>query len=130
MSGRRGLLTPKERAFVLALLRCSTVQGAARVAGVSERTAYRMQNRPGVRRELINASRRCLDDAVAQLRVACAQAVGVLVAALGDDQVQHRIRAATEILRVAVTVDSDDIRQRLDQLEHRAATDRHRRYAA
>lgn len=110
-------LTEKQRRAIIALLETKSVAEASKRCSVGARTIERWKTEPAFRAEYIEASRRCLDDAVGRLRAAGSEAVDTLREALSDESTQLRVRAAQIILDGAIKVEIDDLARRLEALE-------------
>lgn len=110
-------LTEKQRRAIVALLETKSVAEASSRCGIGARTIERWKTEADFRAEYIEASRRCLDDAVGRLRVAGSEAVDTLQAALSDASTHVRVRAAQIILDNAIKVETDDLARRLEALE-------------
>jgi hypothetical protein len=107
----------KQRRAIAALLTARTVQDAARQTGISDRTLRRWMDDLAFREAYSAISRQRLDETVARLRAVATEAVETLRAALQDEHTAYRIRAAVALLDVAVKVEADELRQRIEVLE-------------
>jgi HEAT repeat protein len=110
-------LTGKQSRAIAALLVTKSVAEASKRCGVGARTIERWKTEPAFRAEYIEASRRCLADAVGRLRAVGPEAVDTLQAALSDESNHVRVRAAQIILDVAIKAEVDDLARRLEALE-------------
>jgi len=95
-----GRLTPKQRAFVRALLTERDTRGAAKAAGIAERTAYRWVGLPEVQAAILDAEGDALEEVTRGLLRLAADAVQALGDAMGDDEAATgaRVRAADIVL--------------------------------
>ena len=105
-------------ALVTALAAGQTVAGAARQAGVSERTAYRRLADPHVQRQIREARAALFARALGLLSDALAAAVETLVRNLHADQPTVQVRAAMALLDQAAKLRaSDEVERRVAELE-------------
>jgi hypothetical protein len=105
-------------ALLAALAGGQTVEAAARVARVSERTARRRLGDPTFQRALADARRLVLGQALGVLTDAATAAARTLRALLDADADSIRLGAARAILDAAKQhVELDDIARRLEALE-------------
>ncbi len=95
-----GRLTPKQRAFVRALLTERDTRGAAKAAGIAERTAYRWVGLPEVQAAILDAEGDALEEVTRGLLRLGADAVQTLGDAMGDEDAATgaRVRAADIVL--------------------------------
>jgi hypothetical protein len=118
-------LSAKQNALLAALLDTSSVAGAAKQAGMSERTAYRLLEDPGFQEELRARRVRIVDHAQMQLQRACGAAVMVLVRNLSSSTpAAVQIAAAKAILDYSVQSAASNFEQRLAELEQLMAEQR------
>ena len=96
-----GRLTPKKKAFVRALLTERDTRGAARAAGVAERTAYRWVQDPEIQAALLEAEGVALEAVTRGLLRLAHEAVDTLENAMGDEEARTsaRVRAADIVLQ-------------------------------
>lgn len=92
------LLSPKVAAVPL-LARGMSTDAVGREVGVDGRTVRVWREEPAFRAEVEAARKAVLEEAVAALTTAVRKAVDVLHAALDDNSVGVRIKAASEIVR-------------------------------
>jgi transposase-like protein len=115
-------LTPKQQRAIIALLAGGSVKAAARRAGVGYTTLRRWLKEGGFREALRRAGREAMQLALAGVQGAAPDAVRALRRALGDADVDVRLRAADKLLghlpRLAGFV---DLEERVTALEARAA---------
>jgi hypothetical protein len=95
-------LTPRQHAAVLALLGRPTIQEAAAKAKVSEKTLHGWLKDPAFRRSYRRARQAQLEQTLAGLGPAAAEAVAALRQALKDGSPGVKVAAAKEILSQAV----------------------------
>ncbi len=113
MAGERGT-----EALVMVLAAGKPVTEAARLAGVSERTAWRRLNDPAVRQQVRDARAALIDHTVSRLAAASMGAAATLVALLDAESEPVRLRAAVAILEQTVKLrDSEELERRLAALE-------------
>lgn len=93
-------LTARQSRFLVALLESSTVREAARLAGVSETTAWRYLADSGVKRELAQRTDGLITQTSAGVCADMAEARGALVAVMRDPEApcSARVTAARAIL--------------------------------
>lgn len=125
-------LTPKQRAFALALLNEKDTRAAAKRAGVAERTAYRWAGDPGIQHAIAEAENAALQQAVRGLIRLAPDAVGTLGRALSDDATPPvAIRAAdlilARLLQLRELLDYDRRLAALEEAERERASHETRR---
>ncbi len=98
--GESERLTPKQRAFVRALLTERDTRAAARAVGIGETTAYRWLRAPHVRAAIFETEGAALEAATRGLLRLASEAVNTLDAAMSDQEAATgaRIRAADIVL--------------------------------
>ena len=113
-------ITPRQRRFIGVLMGAKSVEDAARLAEVGERTAHRWLTLPAFRSALSAA----LDDAMGQATrravAAMTEAVGTLeeVHTDGEAPTGARVSAARAILEAGPRLrEASDLSQRLSELE-------------
>ena len=84
---------------------------------MGERTLRRWKQNPAFRDAYCTAGRERLTEAVSRLRAATDEAVETLRAALSDESVPNRIRAASILLEQGLKVEVDDLAGRVAALE-------------
>ena len=105
-------------ALMLALASGKSVAEAARLAGCSERSAWRRLEDLNTRRQVRALRAAMVERAVGQLAAAMTQAVAALVESLGADNEAVRVRAAVAILDQAVRLrESEELERRVAELE-------------
>ena len=118
-----GALSPKQQRAISALLTSKTVSGAARAAGVGERTIYTWLHTVEFRAALSVAEGDVIDNAVRRLLTLQAAALDALEQVLGDPDVSQavRLRAAQMVLELTIKLrEQRDVEQRLSALEQAA----------
>ena len=113
-------MTAKHEKLLAALLSAPTIQGAAKIAGVSESTALRFLKESEFAEAYRAARREVVSHAVTQLQSACGEAVATLreVASDGDAPASSRVSAARSILETSLrAVEIDDLAARVANLE-------------
>ena len=118
-----GVLSPRQQRAISALLASKTVSGAAKAAGVGERTIYTWLRDPGFRAALSVAEGDLLDAAVRRLLGLQAAALDTLEQVLGDTEASQavRLRAAQTVLELTLKMrEQRDTEQRLSALEQAA----------
>jgi phage terminase small subunit len=114
-------LSAKQRRFLSAMLTARTVAGAARQAGIAERTAYLYLAAPHIQAALNHALDDALSHAAHQATAAMDQALAALRAILDDPAASPvaRIAAARTILQVGPRLhESVTLTQRVATLEN------------
>ncbi len=94
-------LTPKQTAAIRGLLETDSLERAAELSGVKERTLRKWLEQPSFVAAYYAAGRAQLYQSLQRLRATTGDAVEVLRSALEDDNPMVRIRAAAAILRSA-----------------------------
>ena len=115
----------KEEALILALAFGASVEGAARMAGVSERTVYRRRAKPAFQARLVQAGLDMVLRTTGLLTGAGIGSVKTLVDLQQDAAAPAGVKrgAARDILELGVRYrDSADTEQRLAAIEDRLAT--------
>jgi hypothetical protein len=113
-----GRLSVRKRKAVEALLVEPTVRGAAAVAGISERTLRRWRNEPAFRLELRQAQDEAFGATLTALATLGPRAVTVLSACMEDgSEPAIRLRSAIAALELAVKAQSNDLADRIAELE-------------
>jgi hypothetical protein len=111
------------------LARGATREEAGRAAGCSKRVVYNRLVDPAFKLRVAECRRAMVDEAVGKLATVAGKAVEVLSAALEDDRVTIRMRAATTLLDALLRVRAHaELDERLTEIEKRVARlkDRHR----
>ncbi|MEW5784801.1 MAG: hypothetical protein AB1767_06990 [Bacillota bacterium] len=115
-------MTRKREQAITALLVQPTVQEAARVAGLGERTLWRWLQDPSFQEIYRQARREAVGQAVAQLQRVSGEAVRALRLTINDQDTpaSARVSAARAILELAIkAVELEDLEARLQALEKR-----------
>jgi len=113
-----------EATLLAALAGGSTVQEAARAAGVSEATAYRRLREPAFCQALAAARADLIKRATGKLAAACAAAAATLARLLQADSESVQLGAARSIMELAVRMrETEELEARVAALEaqHAAA---------
>ncbi len=121
-------LTPKQDATIAALLSQPTIEGAAALAGVSERAIYKWLKDAAFQDAYRIARREATQHAIARLQYLSAAAVAVLGQLMYSDKTPAGIRvgAARSILELALRgVELEDVLVRLAALEEHYAQSEH-----
>ena len=115
-------LTARQTRLLAALLTSPSLGDAAKVAGVSERTARDWRRLPHFRKALADARGEALADATTRATSALALAVGVLTSIMQDTEAAAGTRLAAARAVLQVTPDllrAHDLEQRIEALEER-----------
>lgn len=108
--------------LLAALAGGATVQDAATLAGVSERTAHRRLEDPAFQREVLAARAALVTGAVCKLAAASTEAADTLRALLGAESETVRLGAARSILELGTKLrESEEYEARIRALEERWA---------
>jgi hypothetical protein len=121
-AGKRGR---REAAAIAALLTESTLDQAARAAGISAATLFRWLKEDAFRARYAEARRDAFGQAIARLQQASSAAVDALLAIAGDAEAPAaaRVSAASRILEHATkAIELEDVTKRLNELEQALAT--------
>ncbi len=113
-------MTAKHDKLLAALLTSATIQGAAKVAGISEATALRYLKEAEFAGAYREARRVLVSMAVSQLQRACGVAVMALIQVAKDTSApaSSRVSAAKAILETSLrAVEIDDLGERVEMLE-------------
>ena len=105
---------------ILALLAVPSLEGAARVAGISSKTIRRYLDDDEFARRLKAERRVAFDVAAGSLQGLLSRAVGTLAAVIDDESVAPsvRVRAASAVLTHArAWYEIDEIEKRMDVIE-------------
>ncbi|MBN2359674.1 MAG: hypothetical protein JXR83_09480 [Deltaproteobacteria bacterium] len=122
--GSAGALSPREQQLLAALLEQPTIQKAAKVARVPERTCYRWLAAAPFKAAYAEARRQAMQQATARLQHAAGQAVETLEEIMGDSDAPStaRVSAARATLEIAYrAVEIEDLTERIAALEATAA---------
>jgi hypothetical protein len=115
-------LTRRQEQALLALLRRPTICGAAKLAGVDERTVRRWLQLPAFIAAYRACRRQLVEAALGRLQKSAAKAVKALERNLSCGAPSTEIRAALGILDNAIrATETLDQEQRLEELEQRLA---------
>lgn len=119
--GLENLSGPQARALA-ALMTTASVQEAAEMAGLSERTVYRYLSSETFQDALRAARRAAIQDATGVLQGATAEAVSTLRRNLHSGKAPTEVRAAQIILDAAMkAAELQDLEERLARLEEMAS---------
>ena len=113
-------LTPKQRKAIPALLTADTIQKAADITGVSERTLHRWLKEGSFTAELHQAQDRAIDEAVSRLSGEARAAASTLATIHRDVKVSPaiRVQAAQALLAHVLKLrDQRDLADRIVTLE-------------
>lgn len=113
-------LTHKQEAAIIALLNEPTVQRAAKVCGLNDRTIYRWLDEPVFSRAYRKARREAFAQAIAASQRYAPVAVQTLAKIMTDGtlSVSARVSAATALLKFSrESIELDDLATRVDDLE-------------
>lgn len=113
-------LSARQEAFIAALLKPMTVDAAAKVAGVSDRTAHRWLRLPHVQLALETARHEAFDSALEELRAGVAVAITTLLKVMtsDDSRAYVRVQAAAIWLQTALQVHKmSDLEAKVSELE-------------
>jgi hypothetical protein len=121
MDNRKTLKKDRQREqLILALLEHPGMEKAAKAAGISAVTAWRISKTPEFEREFRQAHRKCYSKAIGRLQQASGAAASILLKIMVDPQTPSatRVRAATRVLDMAIrAIEREDIEVRLSELE-------------
>ena len=115
-----GKITRKREHAISALLGAPTVQEAAQVAQVGERTLWRWLQEPEFQRAYMQARRQVVSQAVARLQQATGEAVEGLQEVLKNDDASSsaKVSAARTILELSFkALELEDLEARITELE-------------
>jgi len=117
-------LTPKQAAFVAAMLTEQSVRRACTRAGVAERSAWRwLTENDAVKTELRTRTQAALRAAEDGLRAMSEEAAGIVLAVMRQaDSDSTRLRAALACIEIARAADLAEIETRVKALEERKTT--------
>ncbi len=113
-------LTPKQRKAIIALMEVPTIPGAAKLAGVGERTLYTWLRNPVFQSELKRWQADFMEAAARRLVAEVGQAIDVIKNIMTDEQAAPavRLRAAESILANALKLgELVDLAERVSRLE-------------
>ena len=113
-------LTHKQEAAIIALLNEPTVQRAAKVCGLNDRTIYRWLDEPAFSRAYRKARREAFAQAIAASQRYAPVAIQTLAKIMTDAtlSVASRVSAATALLKFSrESIELDDLATRVDDLE-------------
>ncbi len=120
MKVQQGKLSRVQERAIAALLQESTVEAAAKSAGISERTLRRWQILEPFQTAYKAARRSLVDSALSKLQQATGEAVATLRKNLECGQSATEVRAALAILDTAIKgTELMDVEERLQDLEKR-----------
>jgi len=113
-------MTAKHEKLLAALLCSPTIEGAAKIAGISEATALRYMKEAEFSGAYRDARREVVSHALTGLQAACSEAVKTLREVATDitAPASSRVSAAKSILDFSVkAVEIDDLAARVEMLE-------------
>jgi hypothetical protein len=113
-------LTPKQHKAIVALLTEPTMAGAAKAAGVGERTLYTWLDDPNFEEAYRLVRRKAVQRAIGRLQQVSSAAVAVLVRVMANEQTPAgtRVIAAKTVLEFSLrAVELEDITARIEALE-------------
>ncbi len=113
-------MTAKHEKLLAALLCSPTIQGAAKVAGISEATALRYLKEAEFSDAYRDARREVVSHALTGLQAACSEAVKTLREVATDitAPASSRVASAKAILEMSVrSIEIDDLAARVEMLE-------------
>jgi phage terminase small subunit len=119
-SERETTLTHKQEMLILALLSNKTAQAAARIAGVSEKTAQRWLKLPHVRQAYQEAQKRVFEQALTGLLNHVDTAIGTLARNMTNKRTppSTQVRAAQIVLEQSLTLyKMNEMEARIAELE-------------
>ena len=123
MSGHGEKLSRKKDQAVAALLSESTIDAAAKVVGINERTLRNWLKLPQFQSAYRAARRQVVEAAVGRLQQASSEAVATLERNLTCDQASVEVRAAVAILDQSIkAVEILDMEERLAELEQQVSS--------
>ena len=123
MAGHGSKLARKQEDAIAALLSQRSIEDAARVCGVGERTLIRWLKLPEFRGEYLKARREVVQQAVARMQQATGAAGTIALKLMTDPNVPAavRLRAAEFVFDRAIKgIEIDDIEARVSDLERAA----------
>jgi len=115
-----GKITRKREQAISALLVSPTVQEAAQVAQIGERTLWRWLQEPEFQRAYRQARRQAVSQAVARLQQASSEAVEALSSVMNDTEApaSSKVSAAKAVLELSFkAVELEDLESRITILE-------------
>jgi len=117
-SGENSELTVKQQQFIAALIAGNTIIIAAKVAGISERTAHNWLKLPRVQAAYKAAKSSVYDEALEGLRDSVSQAIDTLKSNLKAIEPAVQVRAAHIILTQSIQVHKiEALEARIQELE-------------
>jgi AcrR family transcriptional regulator len=120
-------LTAKQEQAIIALVSSTTMEDAAKVAGVSDVTLWRWLKTEAFKSAYMEARREVVTQAIARLQHSCGAAVETLrtIAEDASAPASSRVAAARAILDTSIkSVELEDLAARLEVLEQLAACDK------
>ncbi len=121
MGGHGEKLSRKQEQAVAALLQHGSIAEAASAAGVNEKTLRLWLRIPVFAAEFRAARSQVVEQAVGALQQLTGKAVRTLADAMDESHAPSRVRAAVEVLKLAVAgVQLIDLVERVEALERRA----------
>jgi hypothetical protein len=120
-------LTAKQEQAIIALVSSTTMEDAAKVAGVSDVTLWRWLKTEAFKSAYMEARREVVTQAIARLQHSCGAAVETLrtIAEDASAPASSRVAAARAILDTSIkSVELEDLAARLEVLEQLAAGDK------
>ncbi len=117
-------LTRKQEAAITALLTETTIERAAKAAGVATRTLYNWLDQPGFSRAFRRARRQAFNQATSLAQRYAPMAVNALAKIIMDESAPHsaKARAAAIMLKFGrESIELDELAARVDDLEEAAS---------
>jgi hypothetical protein len=130
MTGHGAKFGRKMEAAISALVTRQSIEDAARVAGVGEKTLRRWMREPQFNAQYLQARREGVSQAVARMQQATGAAGTVVLRLMTDANVPAavRLRAAECVFTHAMKgIELEDVEVRLSELERAAETSKNKR---
>jgi len=130
MKGHGEKFTRRMEVAIVGLLTQSTMDDAAKHAGVSTPTLWRWMQEPRFQTEYRKARRQAMGQAAAQLQQASSIAVKALKDIIQDSDItaSARVTAARTVLEIGLkAIEIEDIESRVEELERMADENREER---
>lgn len=110
---------PYDRRLVEALTSGETVKRAAELAGISKRTVFRRMSDSAFMAQLRTTRRQFTTVTLGRLANASSEAVNTLMDLLADESASIRLSAARALLSQCANWESQDLTDRIDEIERR-----------
>jgi hypothetical protein len=119
MAGKpQSKLTPKAEKAIVALLESPTVTEAAKAAGISERTMWRLLQQAEFQEQYRAAQRAVFDDAILKMQAAAVEAVATLRKNLKcGNHFAENSAAIAILLHGRRAIELDELQERLARIE-------------